>query len=213
MDAGKRCVQEADIFGITMPVVKHSYLVKETNDIPDNAGSISYCHYGQTRSGLIDIPKDVCGPFTGDLQAEMDLPGYTLNLDVDNNTILQISEAVAKAKRPLILAGHGAMIAQADDVLMALAEKTNIPVTSTLLGKGIFPSRIGCWACWEWTAYANKAVCECDLILNVGSRFDDRILGQPDKFGKDATIVHIDIDAAEVGKMIQPQITCVAMRR
>ena len=117
---------------------------------------------------LIDILKDVsAGPFTGDLQAEMDLPGYTLNMEVDNNTILQISEAVAKAKRPLILAGHGAMIAQADDVLMALAEKTNIPVTSTLLGKGIFPEShrlsLGMLG-MHGTAYANKAVCECDLI-------------------------------------------------
>ena len=100
------------------------------------------------------------------------------------------------------------MIAQVE-VLMALAEKTNIPVTSTLLGKGIFLVHrlsLACWGCMGRPM--NKAVCECDLILNAGSRFDDRILGQPDKFCKDATIVHIDIDAAEVGKMIQPQITC-----
>ena len=143
----------------------------------------------------------------------MDLPGYKLNFDVDNDVILQISEEIAKSKRPLILAGHGAMIAQADEVLLALAEKANIPVTTTLLGKGIFPEShrlsLGMLG-MHGTAYANKAVCECDLILNVGSRFDDRILGQPDKFCKDAKIIHIDIDAAEVGKMVQPQISCIA---
>ena len=212
---GKDAFQEADIFGITMPVVKHSYLVKETNDIPRiTREAFHIATTGRPGPVLIDIPKDIsAGPFTGDLRAEMDLPGYKLNFDVDNDVILQISEEIAKSKRPLILAGHGAMIAQADEVLLALAEKANIPVTTTLLGKGIFPEShrlsLGMLG-MHGTAYANKAVCECDLILNVGSRFDDRILGQPDKFCKDAKIIHIDIDAAEVGKMVQPQISCIA---
>ena len=212
---GKDAFQEADIFGITMPVVKHSYLVKETNDIPRiTREAFHIATTGRPGPVLIDIPKDIsAGPFTGDLRAEMDLPGYKLNFDVDNDVILQISEEIAKSKRPLILAGHGAMIAQADEVLLALAEKANMPVTTTLLGKGIFPEShrlsLGMLG-MHGTAYANKAVCECDLILNVGSRFDDRILGQPDKFCKDAKIIHIDIDAAEVGKMVQPQISCIA---
>ena len=212
---GKDAFQEADIFGITMPVVKHSYLVKETNDIPRiTREAFHIATTGRPGPVLIDIPKDIsAGAFTGDLRAEMDLPGYKLNFDVDNDVILQISEEIAKSKRPLILAGHGAMIAQADEVLLALAEKANIPVTTTLLGKGIFPEShrlsLGMLG-MHGTAYANKAVCECDLILNVGSRFDDRILGQPDKFCKDAKIIHIDIDAAEVGKMVQPQISCIA---
>ncbi len=212
---GKDAFQEADIFGITMPVVKHSYLVKETNDIPRITREAFYiATTGRPGPVLIDIPKDIsAGPFTGDLRAEMDLPGYKLNFDVDNDVILQISEEITKSKRPLILAGHGAMIAQADEVLLALAEKANIPVTTTLLGKGIFPEShrlsLGMLG-MHGTAYANKAVCECDLILNIGSRFDDRILGQPDKFCKDAKIIHIDIDAAEVGKMVQPQISCIS---
>jgi acetolactate synthase-1/2/3 large subunit len=211
---GKDAFQEADIFGITMPVVKHSYLVKETNDIPRiTREAFHIATTGRPGPVLIDIPKDVsAGPFTGDLRAEMDLPGYTLHTEICNDTVLEIAEAMAKAQRPLILAGHGAMISQADDELLALAEKGNIPVTTTLLGKGIFPEShrlsLGMLG-MHGTAYANKAVCECDLILNVGSRFDDRILGQPDKFCRNATIIHIDIDAAEVGKMIQPQITCV----
>jgi acetolactate synthase-1/2/3 large subunit len=212
---GKDAFQEADIFGITMPVVKHSYLVKETNDIPRivrEAFHISTT--GRPGPVLIDLPKDItAGPCTADLHAEMDLPGYKVDLSLDNDTILKIAEALSKAKRPLILAGHGAMISGADGSLKDFVEKARIPVTNPLLGKGVFPEThelsLGMLG-MHGTAYANKAICECDLLLNIGSRFDDRILGKPELFCKDATIIHIDIDAAEVGKMIQPQIACVA---
>jgi len=215
---GKDAFQEADIFGITMPVVKHSYLVKSSNEIPRivrEAFHISTT--GRPGPVLIDIPKDIsAGPCTADLHAEMDLPGYNLKTDVNKDKILEIAEALAKSRRPLILAGHGAMIAGADPILKTFAEKAKIPVTTTLLGKGVFPEThalsLGMLG-MHGTAYANKAICECDLLLNIGSRFDDRILGQPAKFCKDATIIHIDIDAAEIGKMIQPQIACVADAR
>ncbi len=215
---GKDAFQEADIFGITMPIIKHSYLIKSSNDIPRvvrEAFHISTT--GRPGPVLIDIPKDIsAGPCTADLHAEMDLPGYTLNTSVDKDVVLEIAEALAKSQRPLILAGHGAMISGADDVLKAFAEKARIPVTTTLLGKGVFPEThdlaLGMLG-MHGTAYANKAICECDLLLNIGSRFDDRILGKPDQFCKDATIIHIDIDAAEIGKMIQPQIACVADAR
>ncbi|MBN2162542.1 MAG: biosynthetic-type acetolactate synthase large subunit [Pontiellaceae bacterium] len=215
---GKDAFQEADIFGITMPVIKHSYLLKDANDIPRiirEAFHISTT--GRPGPVLIDIPKDIsAGPCTADLHAEMDLPGYTPVTTVNKDTILEIAEALAKSSRPLILAGHGAMIAGADDALRALAEKSKIPVTNTLLGKGVFPEThklsLGMLG-MHGTAYANKAICECDLLLNIGSRFDDRILGKPDQFCKNATIIHIDIDAAEIGKMIQPQIACVADAR
>ncbi|MBT8046134.1 MAG: biosynthetic-type acetolactate synthase large subunit [Pontiella sp.] len=212
---GKDAFQEADIFGITMPVVKHSYLVKETNDIPRIVREAFHiATTGRPGPVLIDIPKDIsAGPCTADLHAEMDLPGYKEEYSVNNDTILEIAEALAKSKRPLILAGHGAMISGADPSLLAFAEKAQIPVTSTLLGKGVFPEThalsLGMLG-MHGTAYANKAICECDLLLNIGSRFDDRILGKPSEFCKNATIVHIDIDAAEIGKMIQPQIACVA---
>lgn len=212
---GKDAFQEADIFGITMPVVKHSYLVKKTNDLPRivrEAFHISTT--GRPGPVLIDIPKDIsAGQCTADLHAEMDIPGYTTEYSLNNDTVLEIAEALVKSERPLILAGHGAMISGADESLKALAEKTQIPVTTTLLGKGVFPEThplaLGMLG-MHGTAYANKAVCECDLLLNIGSRFDDRILGKPEMFCKDATIIHIDIDAAEIGKMIQPQIACVA---
>lgn len=212
---GKDAFQEADIFGITMPVVKHSYLVKQTNDIPRiirEAFHISTT--GRPGPVLIDIPKDISsGACTADLHAEMDLPGYSIDQSLDHDRILEIAEALAKSDRPLILAGHGAMISGADESLKALAEKARIPVTNTLLGKGVFPEThplsLGMLG-MHGTAYANKALCECDVLLNIGSRFDDRIIGKPEVFCKDATIIHIDIDAAEIGKMIQPQIACVA---
>ena len=206
---GKDAFQEADIFGITMPVVKHSYLVRETNDIPRvTREAFHIATTGRPGPVLIDIPKDIsAGSFTGSLQAEMDLLGYRLNYDVDNDIILQIAYELSRSKKPVILAGHGAMIAKADEVLLNLAEKANIPVTTTLLGKGIFPEShrlsLGMLG-MHGTAYANKAICECDLLINVGSRFDDRILGKPEMFCKNALIVHIDIDAAEIGKMIKP---------
>jgi acetolactate synthase-1/2/3 large subunit len=212
---GKDAFQEADIFGITMPVIKHSYLVKKSNDLPRVIReSFHIATTGRPGPVLIDIPKDIsAGPCTVDLHADMDLPGYNTDYSADNDTILEIAEALSKSKRPLILAGHGAMISGADESLKALAEKAQIPVTSTLLGKGVFPEThplsLGMLG-MHGTAYANKAICECDLLLNIGSRFDDRIIGQSKMFCTDATIIHIDIDASEIGKMIQPQIACVA---
>ena len=215
---GKDAFQEADIFGITMPVVKHSYLVKSPNDLPRimrEAFHISTT--GRPGPVLIDIPKDVsAGICTADLHAEMDLPGYKPSKELNKEKILEISEAISKSRRPVILAGHGIMISGAEKALKNLAEKAQIPVTTTLLGKGVFPEThdlsLGMLG-MHGTAYANKALCECDLLLNIGSRFDDRILGKPSEFCKNATIIHIDIDASEIGKMITPTISCVADAR
>ncbi|MFT5548610.1 MAG: acetolactate synthase-1/2/3 large subunit [Gammaproteobacteria bacterium] len=213
---GKDAFQEADIFGISMPVVKHSYLVKATNDIPRIVKEAYHiATTGRQGPVLIDIPKDLSqGPFNGELDQEMNLPGYKPELAYDLNIdeIKAIAEAIKTSKRPLILAGQGAMLAKADVELKYLAETLNSPVTNTLLGKGVFPEShelaLGMLG-MHGTAYANKAIVEADLILSVGSRFDDRIIGQADKFGRHATIIHIDIDPAEIGKMIVPHYQCV----
>ncbi|MFT5225679.1 MAG: acetolactate synthase-1/2/3 large subunit [Polaribacter sp.] len=213
---GKDAFQEADIFGISMPVVKHSYLVKATNDIPRIVKEAYYiATTGRQGPVLIDIPKDLSqGLFDGELDQEMNLPGYKpeLSYDLDIAKIKAIAEAIKISKKPLILAGQGAMLAKADDELKYLAETLNSPVTNTLLGKGVFPEShelaLGMLG-MHGTAYANKAIVEADLILSVGSRFDDRIIGQADKFGRHATIIHIDIDPAEIGKMIVPHYQCV----
>jgi len=213
---GKDAFQEADIWNITAPVVKHNYLVKNTNDLP-RIGREAY-HIATTgRPGpvLIDIPKDISqGPFTGVMDEPMDLPGYhpELSLNIDKSKVHEAVKLIMGAKRPLILAGQGAMIARADKELMELATRLGCPVTSTLLGKGVFPEThalsLGMLG-MHGTAYANKAVCECDVLINIGSRFDDRIIGKPSMFCKNAKIVHIDIDKAEHGKMIRPDVSIV----
>ena len=214
---GKDAFQEADIFGITMPIVKHSYLVKDTDEIPRiTKEALHIATTGRPGPVLIDMPKNISqGPCNASLDAEIDLPGYhpDVAFELDNDKVGEIAEALKESERPVILAGHGCMLAHAGSELKELAETCQIPVCSTLLGKGIFDEThelsLGMLG-MHGTAYANKAIVEADLIFNVGSRFDDRIIGQPDKFGRNAKIIHIDIDASEMGKMIQPDIHLVA---
>ena len=213
---GKDAFQEADIFGITIPVVKHNYLVRKSNDLPRVAREAYHiATTGRPGPVLIDIPKDISqGPFTGDLNPPFDLPGYNPEsaFDIDEAAVQTAAEMIAQAQRPVILAGQGAMIARADKELMQLAESLGCPVTSTLLGKGVFPEThvlsLGMLG-MHGTAYANKAMVECDLLINVGSRFDDRIIGQPHRFCATAKIIHIDIDHAEMDKMIRPHVQIV----
>ena len=213
---GKDAFQEADIFGITIPVVKHNYLMRETNELPRIAKEAFHiATTGRPGPVLVDVPKNVSqSPFTGDLDAEIDLPGYRpeKGYDIDEVSIEEAARLINLAKRPLILAGHGAMISGAEAELIEIASKLDCPVTSTLLGKGVFPEShplsLGMLG-MHGTAYANKAICECDLIFNIGSRFDDRIIGQADKFGANAKIIHIDIDEAEMGKMIVPDVEVI----
>ncbi len=210
---GKDAFQEADIFNITSPVVKHNFLVKQTNALPRIAREAYHiATTGRPGPVLIDIPKDISqGAFTGTFDEPMDLPGYHPEeaFKIDQAGIKEAARLLATAKRPVILAGQGAMIARADKELMTLAETLGCPVTTTLLGKGVFPEThplsLGMLG-MHGTAYANKAIVEADLIFNVGSRFDDRIIGKPHMFGRNAKIIHIDIDAAEFNKMIKVDI-------
>ena len=213
---GKDAFQEADTFGITMPVVKHNYLVRETNDLPRvTKEAYHIATTGRPGPVLIDIPKDISqSDFTGDLDPHFELPGYDTEstFKINEDSVLNAAEIISNSKRPVILAGHGTMIARADKELMELATTLNCPVTSTLLGKGVFPEThalsLGMLG-MHGTAYANKAIIECDLILNIGSRFDDRIIGQADKFGANAKIIHIDIDPSEINKMISPDVEII----
>jgi acetolactate synthase-1/2/3 large subunit len=213
---GKDAFQEADIFGITIPVVKHNYLVKDTNSLPR---IVREAHHiattGRPGPVLIDVPKNISqGPFSGDLNPPVNVPGYHPEsaMEICEKSAKQAADLLSKARRPVILAGQGCMIARADKELLALAELLKAPVTTTLLGKGVFPEThplsLGMLG-MHGTAYANKAMVECDLLINIGSRFDDRIIGKAEKFCKDADIIHIDIDPAEMGKMIEPQIQIV----
>ncbi len=211
---GKDAFQEADVFGTTMPVVKHSYLVKRTEDIPRFVREAFHiASTGRPGPVLIDIPKDhSSGPFEGDLFPDMDLPGYQAEPDApDEDEITAIAAALNQSRRPVILAGHGALIAHAGDMVRQLAERLQAPVTTTLLGKGAFPENhplsLGMLG-MHGTAYANKALVECDLIMSVGSRYDDRIIGKASAFCEKAVRIHIDIDASEFGRMIPCHHTC-----
>ncbi len=216
---GKDAFQEADVFGLTMPVVKHSYLIKDTQDIPRiMREAFHITNSGRPGPVLIDVPKDFsAGDFEGDLFPEMDLPGYDPDEGIPDQTqVMQIAEALSKSRNPVILAGHGVLIAGGEEALFALAEKMQTPVTTTLLGKGAFPEShplsLGMVG-MHGTAYANKALVDCDLIISIGSRFDDRIIGKASVFCRDAVRIHVDIDASEFGRMIKCAHYCRADAR
>ena len=216
---GKDAFQEADIYGMTMPIVKHSYLIHEVNDIPRIVREAFHiATTGRPGPVLIDIPKNVsAGSFTGSVDAAMDLPGYHPEAPVpDPKTIQAMAAALERSRRPIMLVGHGVIISDACAAVQALAEKLKIPITNTLLGKGGFPEThplaLGMLG-MHGTAYANKAMVEADLILNFGSRFDDRIIGIAAQFGRNAVKIHVDIDPSEIGKMIKPDITCIGDAR
>jgi len=211
---GKDAFQEADIYDISMPIVKHSYLMKETNDVPRVIREAFHItNTGRPGPVLIDVPKDVsAGPFEGDLYPDMDLPGYNPDgSEVSRDDVAAIAEALSKSKRPVLLAGHGVLISGAHEELLALAEKLQAPVTTTLLGKGAIPEThelsLGMPG-MHGTAYANKALVECDLVMSVGSRYDDRIIGKAPVFCKDAVRIHVDVDRSEFGRMIKCHHYC-----
>ena len=211
---GKDAFQEGDIFGITMPVVKHSYLVKEVNDLPRIMAEAFYITAtGRPGPVLVDLPKDVVSAeCTVSFPNELDLPGY--QGDPKTQFKLEDVKAAAKilegSKRPLLYIGQGAVIAGAGQAILKLANKLQAPVTTTLLGKGAFPETdplsVGMLG-MHGTAYANKAVVGCDLIFAIGARWDDRITGKVEEFCPTAKKLHIDIDPAEFGKIIQPDVS------
>ena len=215
---GKDAFQEADVFGLTMPVVKHSYLVKSANDIPRiMKEAFHIATTGRPGPVIIDVPKDLSSAScTAPLDAEMDLPGYGPPPALNLKQVQDIAAALNRSTRPLLLCGHGVLISSAVPALRALAEKLGAPVTSTLLGKGGFPEdhplSLGMLG-MHGTAYANKAMEECDLIMSIGSRYDDRITGKASQFCKNAIRIHIDIDWAEIDKMIKVHHYCVGDAR
>ena len=209
---GKDAFQEADVFGVTMPVVKHSYLVRDVKDLSRVVKEAFHlASTGRPGPVLVDLPKDVVSAdWDEDFTAEIDLPGYKVQTSGSSKGIKIISELLAKSKRPLLYVGAGAVISGAAKQVLKLAEKLQAPVTTTLLGKGAFsehhPLSVGMLG-MHGTAYANKTVVDCDLIMAIGARWDDRITGKVSEFCKDATKIHIDIDPAEFGKIIQPDIS------
>lgn len=208
---GKDAFQECDTSGMTFAAVKHSYLVKDPNELPRvMKEAFHIARTGRPGPVLIDLPKDVtAGVCTAPFTDEMNLPGYKIPGAAPAEAIEKAAALINKAKRPLLLVGHGAMISDACRQVKEFAEKLNAPVTSTLLGLGTFPSShdlsLGMLG-MHGTVYANKAVLDCDLIMSIGSRWDDRITGKLEVFCKDAVKIHVDIDPAEENKVLQPDV-------
>lgn len=208
---GLDAFQEADVSGISYPVVKHSYLIKDAEEIPRVMKEAFYlAESGRPGPVLIDVPKDVStAMFEPDFNPEMDLPGYTVPTEGDTPSIEEAASALENARRPVLLLGHGVLISDACTAVRQLVEKMQIPAVATLLGKGALsefhPLCLGMLG-MHGTPYANYAVKDCDLIMSIGSRWDDRIIGNPSTFCKHATKIHIDIDRAEFNKLIVPDI-------
>ena len=207
---GKDAFQESDIVGITMPVTKNNYLVK---DIRDMIRTVKEAYYlattGRPGPVLVDITRDAqldvisYEEFEAIFNEPISIEGYDPNYIGHPKQIKKAIDLLKGAKRPLIIAGHGVLLSDATEELYKLATTCQIPVVNTLLGLGSFPGEhqlsLGMLG-MHGTVYANYAVNEADVVLALGIRFDDRIAGVPKEFCKDATIIHVDIDPAEIGK-------------
>ncbi|OCA83391.1 acetolactate synthase, large subunit, biosynthetic type [Bacillus sp. FJAT-27225] len=215
---GTDAFQEADIIGITTPITKHNYQVRSIADLPRVIKEAFHiASTGRPGPVVIDIPKDISGnPVNGEFPSDFHLPGYQPTTKPNPLQIVKLADALSKAKRPIILAGAGILHGKASVELIKLAEKHQLPVTTTLLGLGSFPGNhplaLG-MAGMHGTFTANMALYECDLLLNIGARFDDRLTGNLKHFAPQATVAHIDIDPAEIGKNVPTSIPIVADAR
>lgn len=204
---GTDAFQEADMFGISIPVTKYNALVKDANDLAEIFEEAwTMCSTGRPGPVLLDFPKDVQTQATTKLRSENTLHSRFTQKPKIAGDFDQMAEAFNKSKRPLLYVGGGAINSQAHREIKALAEKAMSPVTTTLMGIGAFPGThllsLGMLG-MHGTATANKAILECDFILSLGARFDDRVAGKVDDFARDAVRAHIDVDAAEFNKRVK----------
>lgn len=215
---GKDAFQETDIVGVMTPVTKYAYQVRQAKDIPRTISEAFYiANSGRKGPVLVDIPKNIGIEVvdTENIKVGMQLPGYTpddeLNIDID--VIQEIMATIGESKKPLILAGNGISKSQASEELRTFAHTYQIPVVQTLLGLGVMDSKddlsLG-MAGMHGTYAANMALMETDCLINIGSRFDDRVASDPSNFAPHAKIIHIDIDPSEIDKIIETDISLVA---
>ncbi len=211
---GSDAFQEADITGITMPITKHSYLVRDVQDLPRIIHEAFHiANTGRKGPVLIDIPKDVSAAKTlFKPVTEVNIRGYNPTVNPNKNQVDKLIKAIEQAERPLILAGGGVVYSGAHEELLEFVTKTEIPITTTLLGLGAFPSGNDLWLGMpgmHGTYTANTSIQNADLLINIGARFDDRVTGKLAGFAPLAKIVHIDIDPAEIGKNVPTDIPIV----
>jgi len=213
---GTDAFQEVDIFGITLPIVKHSYVVRDPRDMSKIVSEAFFiAKNGRPGPVLIDIPKDVGlekFPYKVIFPKDVELSNYRTNRKSNRKQIKKIIKLMSQSSQPLLYVGGGSISSNASKEIQALSNICQIPITTTLMGKGIIDENrelsLGMLG-MHGTAYANFAVSECDLLIALGARFDDRVTGKLDEFACNAQVVHIDIDPAEVGKNRIPHVAIV----
>lgn len=215
---GTDAFQEADVIGITRPITKHNFLVTDIKDLPLILRQAFYiARTGRPGPVLVDIPKDITQQVAEyriptDEEVKESLPGYNPHTEGNPVQIKKAAELIRKATKPVIYVGGGAILSDAAEEVYKLAKLTNIPVTTTNMGKGAFPETdplslhmLG----MHGTYYANMAVYNCDLLIAIGARFDDRVTGKITEFAPEAKIIHIDIDPASISKTITVDVPIV----
>ncbi|WP_255473541.1 biosynthetic-type acetolactate synthase large subunit [Planomicrobium sp. CPCC 101110] len=213
---GTDAFQEADIIGITQPITKHNYQVKSAEDLPRIIQEAFYiASTGRPGPVVIDVPKDISAKMFVEAERpkEIELPGYQPTTKPNFLQIQKAIQALTESERPLILAGAGVLAARATEELQEFIERHQIPITNTLLGLGTIDGHHELFlgmAGMHGTYTANTAICECDVLLNIGARFDDRLTGNLAHFAPKAKVIHIDIDPAEIGKNVPTAIPIVA---
>jgi len=211
---GTDAFQETDITGITIPITKHGYLVTDARDIPRVVREAFHlASTGRPGPVLIDVTKDAQqARVVPEWDVELDLPGYQLFAQPTPHAVHAAATLLAGALKPLILAGNGVIQSGASHELLAFAELTKVPVITTLHGKGAFPEdhhlALGMPGMHGWV-HVNRAIQECDLLINIGGRFDDRVTGKASTFAPKARIIHVDIDRSEIGKLVRADVGIV----
>ncbi len=215
---GKDAFQETDITGITMPITKHNYLVSDIEELPTVFKEAFYiANTGRPGPVLIDVTKDAQQARTvPNWDVKLSLPGYRPTSQGNRKQLRAAIKLLTEAKKPVIMAGNGVIISGAHAELQALAERTGIPVITTLHGLGAFPEDhplcIGMPGMHGWV-HVNRAIQECDVLFNIGGRFDDRVTGNVKTFATNARVIHVDIDPAEIGKNVKTEVPIVGDAR
>jgi acetolactate synthase-1/2/3 large subunit len=215
---GKDAFQETDITGITMPITKHNYLVKNINDIAYVVKeAIHIATTGRYGPVLVDITKDALqATAVPDYSKKIFLPGYRPTITGSKKQIKAALSLMLKSKKPILMIGNGVMMSEASAEVRVFAERYKIPVITTLHGLGAFPEdhelSLGMPGMHGWV-HANRAIQEADFLMNIGGRFDDRVTGKASTFAPNARIVHVDIDPSEIGKNIEVEIPIVGDAR
>jgi acetolactate synthase-1/2/3 large subunit len=211
---GTDAFQECDITGVTMPIVKHSWLVQDARQIPEvMKAAFHVARTGRCGPVLVDVPRDVQENELDFVYPDaVDLPGWKPPTKVHPLQIREAARAIARAEKPVLYVGGGTLNADACDELLALAEIGRLPVITTLMGKSAFPEshelHFG-WPGMHGAKWSNLAMNTCDVLVAVGARFDDRVTGKLAAFAPGATVVHLDIDAAEISKLREADIPVV----